>query len=150
FIDLAQFLSTLESSIFSIHGFGPGDVLCARNMSSPQRSFVRIIRHMEALSGVFFGAADIHQWTSFFDLLQDIFPKSTNPGIITLRCYVIRRLELGYFTGKLATLFLPLQPPAIHYLGIGMSEELEHPESISCPPIVLVSVKHDGRLRSGA
>ena len=35
---------------------------------------------------------------------------------------------------------------AVHDLGVGVAEELKHPERIGCPPVVAIAVEDHGRL----
>jgi hypothetical protein len=47
-------------------------------------------------------------------------------------------------------LFKPLQAPAVHDLGLSVSKELQDPERIRCPPVILISIKYDGGIAGGS
>ena len=40
----------------------------------------------------------------------------------------------------------PLVAPAVHDAAVGVAEELEGPEGVAGPPVVLVAVEHDRRV----
>src|SRR5204863_3864945 len=60
--------------------------------------------------------------------------------------FVVRGRKLRYLRPERPSFLLPLDAPAVEQFGVGESEQLEHPESVCRPPVVLVAVKEDGRI----
>jgi hypothetical protein len=56
----------------------------------------------------------------------------------------------GDFLDERPSFLLPLEAAAVHHLCVGVAEELEDPEGVAGPPVVLVAVEDDGGFRGDA
>ena len=83
-------------------------------------------------------------------MFQHIVAKGADRSIVTLRCLVGRCGVAWHFLAQLASLFDPLLATAVHNLGVGVAEELEYPEGVAGPPVVLVAVENDCRVSTDA
>ncbi len=57
---------------------------------------------------------------------------------------VRRRRVVRSVARERTVLLLPLHAAAVHHLRLRVAEQLEHPERVARPPVVLVAVEHDG------
>ena len=120
-------------------------------MPAAQRTFVRIVRHVETFSAKFFRTADIDQRAAY---AQDA--EAPGRGRRGTWCRRAREPDscwagyLGISRDNRPVLLDPLQPPAVHDLGVGVPEQLQHPEGIGGPPIILIAVENDRRLPGSA
>src|SRR5438046_10455907 len=75
-IDLAQFFRRLKGAI-GIGSRGPGNALCARNMTATLSALLRVVDHVNQLAGVFLWGAYINQDTPWIpETAGYIFTKS--------------------------------------------------------------------------
>ena len=63
--------------------------------------------------------------------------------VLALRRLVARRRVARHLARQRPILLLPFQPAAVHDLGVGVAEQLEHPEGVARPPVVPVAVEDD-------
>src|SRR5437868_6141876 len=78
FIDGFEFGSRFEGSVFGVDSLGPRHALGTRDMTTAQRTFLWVVGHMSQLATVFIRAANIHQWKSSFDMLQDLIAEGAD------------------------------------------------------------------------
>ncbi len=83
-------------------------------------------------------------------MLAYLVAEGANLGIIPLGRLVAARRIAGHLPAQLAALGDPLGAPAVHDSRIRVAEQLEHPECIGRPPVVLVAVEDDGRVVADA
>src|SRR3712207_1751084 len=79
-----------------------------------------------------------------------VLPESPDLGVIAGRDRIVGARERRNLLGHRPALGFPLDAPAIHNSDVAMPEEPEDPQSISRPPVVLVAVEDDLRLRANA
>ncbi len=120
-------------------------------MPSAKGAFLRILGHVQLFAGVLVIRAHIHQRNIItFQRLQHFIPKRADLAVAALLGCVLRGRVLRHFGGQLTALVDPLFAAAIHDLGIGMAKELKNPERIRCPPVVLVTIEHNGGIVADA
>jgi hypothetical protein len=92
------------------------------------------------------GRADIDQRLACLNVRQNLIAEGADDAVVALRRGIDRGRIGRDLARQRATFFFPLGAPAIHDLGVGVVEELEYPESIARPPVVLVAVENDRRV----
>jgi hypothetical protein len=149
-VELPQLVDALERAVFRVDGLGPRHALGARDVAAAQRAFVRIVGHVQALAAVLVRATHVDQLALLLDDLLHVVAERADGLVVALGRLVAAGGEGRRLAGELAAFLLPLQAAAVQDLGLGMAEQLEHPERVGGPPVVLVAVEDDGRVRGGA
>ena len=111
-------------------------------MPAAQHALLRVLGHVGAFAGELLRTADVHQRLAGLHVREHLVAEAANAAIVARRCGIDARRELRYLARHRASFLLPLEAPAIHHLGGGVAEQLEHPERVACPPVALVTVEH--------
>src|SRR6185436_11113898 len=77
-------------------------------------------------------------------MIGNLLEESANLFVGPFGRLVVGSAEIGDLRIERAAFLLPLDAPTVEQLGVGESEQLEYPERVRCPPVVLVTVEHDG------
>src|SRR5215211_3060804 len=102
------------------------------------------------LSLVLTGTPHVDHPTLGLQVPLHVLPERPDPGVVPLRNGVVSPWERWHILGHLAPLSLPLYPSTVHDLHVVMAEEPEHPEGVGRPPVVLVPVEDNRRVRVDA
>jgi len=94
-------------------------------VAAPQRTFIRVVRHVQPLARVLLRASHVYQLALRADVRQDLVPECPVRGILAFACLVGRGRVLRHLAGHRAALFLPLQASTVHDLGRRVAEELK-------------------------
>src|SRR6478736_427669 len=143
-IDLSELRGIFKCAVLLVDGASPWNAQRTWNVAAAQCTFVWIVRHVQPFAAEFFGATDVHQRKFLLYVLEHLVAERAELPLVPLSSFVPRGGILGNFSRKRAFLLKPLQAPAIHDFGSCMSKELHNPERIRRPPVILVTVKHDG------
>src|SRR5690349_11935589 len=111
-------------------------------MTTAQRTFLRVGFHMQQFAAVFLWAADIYQWLPLRNVIFYLIAEGTILVVSTLRCFVVCLWIARLVLGNLTSLIGPLLTPAVHHSGVFVPKQLEHPEGVASPPVVLVAIEH--------
>src|SRR4051812_12673304 len=105
---------------------------------------------MDRLASELGGGAHVHQRDPVYkapairvEQGEYLISEGADLFIVALWCFVAAPLVLRHLFAEFPALSNPLQPPAIDYFGVGMPVQLEYPEGISSPPVVLVTVEDE-------
>lgn len=150
FVDRPQSIGRVESAVFRIDGARPGHVLGAGDVTAAQGALVGVVVHVQPFAGELEGTADVDQRAPVSHVREDFVPEGAQAVVVARRRLVGDRLALRYRAVEGPPLLEPLEPPAVHDARPGVTEELEHPERVSGPPVVLVAVEHHRRLAADA
>src|ERR687893_2585466 len=83
-------------------------------------------------------------------MLHHVFLEGPYLRVVPLGHRVVRPRKGGDLLGHLPALLLPLYAPTIHHPDVVVPEELEDPQRVGGPPVVLVPVEDDRRVRGYA
>src|SRR5262245_15699404 len=78
-------------------------------------------------------------------MIHDLLPEGTD-GEIWTAGRIRRRRIVGAFLRQRTPFIDPFLPSTIHNAAILMSIHLEDPERIASPPVIPVTVEHDGMI----
>src|SRR6266550_7310064 len=118
FVDGAQRSRVLEASI-RIRGARPGNTARSLDVAAPQGSFLRVIGHVGALSGVFFGRTYVDKRLTRRRVLANLLEESANLFIRTFRRLVAAFRKARDLCIEGTPFLLPLDAPAVQKLRIG-------------------------------
>jgi len=77
---------------------------------------------------------------------EDFISEGSLGGVVAFGGSVVACWVIGEVDDEGALFVHPFESTAIHDAAVGVSEELEHPEGVACPPIVFVTIKNDVRI----
>src|SRR6185437_587747 len=116
----------------------------ARDVAAAKRPLLRIIDHVGSLACEFLWTAYIDQRFRGFRLSQCVGGERANFFIRAWRRVVRRAWERRALARHRAAFGFPLRAPAVQQPDVLQTEQLEYPQRVRGPPVVLVSVEHDG------
>src|SRR5690606_36732074 len=101
---------------------------------------------MQQLTAELLRAAHVDQRLILLQMRQHVITEGADTVISALFGGVAAPWELWNILCQLALFVNPFLAPAIHQFGVLMPEEAKYPECISCPPVILVPIKDNGRI----
>ena len=143
-IDGSQFRRGQECRRFRIHRPAPGNVPRPRNVTAPHGSLVGIVGHVQTLACELLGAAYVHHLTPRLLVGPDLVSERPDGVVHAVPYHEGARGHGGDLLGEGPLLVQPAGPTPIHDFEVLQAEQLEHPEGIAGPPVVLVSVEDHG------
>src|SRR3712207_1232443 len=144
--DLLELVGTLEGPVLP-HRPRPRHVSSTRDVPAPQSTLLRVVEHVQELPLVPARAPYVHQRPMGLKVLHHVFLEGAYLRVVALRNRVVGPREGGDLPGHLSAFGLPLDASAVHHPDVVVAEELEDPQGIRSPPVVLITVENYGRIR---
>src|SRR5215218_10368937 len=148
-VDPLQLIGALEGPILP-HGPRPRHVSGPWDVPSPESTLLWVVRHVKELAPVLTGAPHVNHLSPGLQVPLHVLPERPYLGVVPLRNGIVSPGKRGHLLGHLAPLGLPFHPATVHNLNVVVAEESEHPEGVGRPPVVLVTVEDDRRVRGDA
>src|SRR5215212_5261239 len=148
-VDLLQLIGALEGPILP-HSPRPRHVSGPWDVPSPESAFLWVVRHVKELAPVLTGTPYVDHLSPGLQMPLHVLPESPYLGVVPLRNRVLSPGKGWYILGHFAPLRFPFYPSTVHNLHVVVAKETEHPEGVGRPPVVLVTVEDDRRIRGNA
>src|SRR5215204_3718105 len=148
-VDLLQLIGALEGPILP-HSPRPRHVSGPWDVPSPESAFLWVVRHVKELAPVLTGTPHVDHLAPGLQVPLHVLPERPYPGVVSLRNGIVSPGKGWHILGHFAPLRFPFYPSTVHNLHIVVSEEPEHPEGVGGPPVVLVTVEDNRRIRGDA
>src|SRR5918993_2442413 len=148
-VDLLQLIGALEGPILP-HGPRPRHVSGPWDVPSPESALLWVVRHVKELAPVFTGTPHVDHLAPGLQVPLHVHPERPYLGVVPLRNGVVSPGKRWHILGHFAPLRLPFYPSTVHNLHVVVAEEPEHPQGVGRPPVVLVTVEDDRRIRGDA
>src|SRR5204862_2656686 len=135
---IAQIGSRLESAV-AIRGARPRDAPRRWNVATAQSAFLRVVGHVELLAGVLVRRPDVDELAVLIEMATHVLHERTNRLVAPLAGLVARAIEAWHFRRHRPPLAFPLRAAAIEDARVREPKQLEDPERVGRPPVVLVA-----------
>ena len=114
-------------------------------MPAADGALVGVVGHVHPLAAVFLRAADVEQLPAGLRVLEHLVAEGPDRSVLLLRG-VVSAWGRDPLVRPRPAVELPPLSAAVHDPAVLVAIELEHPEGVAGPPVVLVAVEDDRRV----